>query len=105
MMEDHIVQTITARNSDKEEAFPLRTQEENFEGTDVGGNSSHWSGVTHRATAFDFEARSITVEKYGEDKIPKEMFLQDWGILCLLELLVSFCCVQIALLSHRFCHR
>lgn len=80
MQQDNSLGTITARSSMDEVAFPLRTQEENFEGTDVGGNSSHWSGVTHRATAFDFEARSITVEKYGEDKIPKEMFLQDWGI-------------------------
>src|SRR5699024_8263905 len=28
----------------------------------------------------DFEARSKTIENYGEDKIPDEMFLQDWGI-------------------------
>jgi len=80
MMEDHSVQTITARSNSEEEAFPLRTQVENFEGNDVGGSSSHWSGVTHRATAFDFEARSTTIEKYGEEKIPEDMFLQDWGI-------------------------
>ncbi len=80
MMEDHTIQTITARNSDKEEAFPLRTQEENFEGNNVGGSSSHWSGVTHRPTEFDFEARSKTIEKHGEGKIPKDMNLQDWGI-------------------------
>src|SRR5690625_7979765 len=55
MMEDHSVQTITARSNAKEDAFPLRTQVENFEGNDVGGSSSHWSGVTHRATEFDFE--------------------------------------------------
>src|SRR5690625_5945247 len=71
MMEDHAVQTITARSNGKEDAFPLRTQVENFEGNDVGGSSSHWSGVTHRATEFDFEARSKTIEKYGEDKIPR----------------------------------
>ncbi len=80
MMEDHSVQTITARSNTDEEAFPLRTQVENFEGNDAGGSSSHWSGVTHRATQFDFEARSKTIEKYGADKIPEEMFLQDWGI-------------------------
>lgn len=80
MMEDHTVQTITARSSTDEEAFPLRTQEENFEGNNVGGSSSHWSGVTHRPTEFDFQARSKTIEKYGEGKIPAEMNLQDWGI-------------------------
>src|SRR5690625_7360881 len=80
MQEENTLNTITARSSTDEKAFPLRTIEENNEGTDVGGNSSHWSGVTHRATAFDFEARSKTIENYGEDKIPDEMFLQDWGI-------------------------
>lgn len=80
MMEDHTIQTITGRRNENEEASPLRTQKENYEGTNVGGSGSHWSGVTHRATQFDFEARTKTVEKYGEDKIPAEMFLQDWGI-------------------------
>lgn len=80
MMEDHSVQTITGRRNSDEEAIPLRTQDDNFEGNDVGGSGSHWSGVTHRATQFDFEARSKTIEKYGEDKIPDDMFLQDWGI-------------------------
>src|SRR5690625_5134533 len=80
MMEDHSVQTITARSTTDETAFPLRTQEENFEGNDVGGSSAHWSGVTRRPTKFDFEARTKTIEKHGEDKIPKEMMLQDWGI-------------------------
>ena len=68
MMEDHIVQTITARNSADQEAFPLRTQEENFEGNNVGGSSSHWSGVTHRPTEFDFEARSKTIESTAKEK-------------------------------------
>src|SRR5699024_5182764 len=74
------VQTITGRRNEDEEAIPLRTQSDNYEGSNVGGSGSHWSGVTHRATAFDFEVRSKTIEKYGEDKIPKDMFLQDWGI-------------------------
>ena len=80
MMEDNSVQTITGRRNEDEEAIPLRTQSDNYEGSNVGGSGSHWSGVTHRATAFDFEVRSKTIEKYGEDKIPKDMFLQDWGI-------------------------
>src|SRR5699024_9823046 len=70
MMEDHSVQTITARSTVDDEAFPLRTQAENFEGNDVGGSSSHWSGVTNRATAFDFEAKSTTINKYTEKKLP-----------------------------------
>ncbi len=80
MQVENSIDTITARSTTDDVAFPLRTQEENNQGTDVGGNSSHWSGVTHRATAFDFEARSKTIEMHGEEKIPDEMFLQDWGI-------------------------
>src|SRR5699024_5769288 len=42
--------------------------------------SVHWSGQTYRYLPFDFEIRSKIVEKYGEDRIPDDMFVQDWGI-------------------------
>ncbi|WP_368653641.1 GMC family oxidoreductase [Ornithinibacillus sp. 4-3] len=80
IMTDNSVSTVTARDSLDDEAFPLRTQRENFEGNNVGGSSAHWSGVTQRGRKFDFQARSITIEKYGEDKIPADMNLQDMGI-------------------------
>src|SRR5690625_912561 len=38
MQEENSLNTITARSSTDEKAFPLRTIEENNEGTDVGGN-------------------------------------------------------------------
>lgn len=80
IMTDNSISTVTARGNLDDEAFPLRTQSENFEGNNVGGSSVHWSGVTQRGRKFDLQARSITVEKYGEDKIPKDMNLQDMGI-------------------------
>ena len=80
LMTDNSISTITGRGSMDEEAFPLRTPQENFEGNNVGGSSAHWSGVTQRARKFDLQARTITIEKYGEDKIPEDMNLQDMGI-------------------------
>lgn len=80
IMTDNSISTVTARGSLDEEAFPLRTQSENFEGNNVGGSSVHWSGVTQRGRKFDLQARTITIEKYGEDKIPADMNLQDMGI-------------------------
>src|SRR5690625_2413302 len=58
MMEDHRVQTITGRRNRDEKAIPLRTQEENFEGDNVGGSGSHWSGVTHRSEEHTSELQS-----------------------------------------------
>lgn len=80
IMTDNSISTVTARGALDEEAFPLRTQSENFEGNNVGGSSVHWSGVTQRGRKFDLQARSITIEKYGEGKIPADMNLQDMGI-------------------------
>ena len=80
IMTDNSVSTVTARATPDDEAFPLRTQQENFEGNNVGGSSVHWSGVTQRGRKFDLEARSITIDKYGEGKIPEDMNLQDMGI-------------------------
>lgn len=80
IMTDNSISTVTARGHSDEEAFPLRTQSENFEGNNVGGSSVHWSGVTQRGRKFDLQARSITIDKYGEDKIPVDMNLQDMGI-------------------------
>lgn len=80
IMTDNSISTVTARGTLDDEAFPLRTQGENFEGNNIGGSSVHWSGVTQRGRKFDLQARTITIEKYGEDKIPADMNLQDMGI-------------------------
>ena len=80
MMQDLSKETITSRNKSEETALPVRTQNEMMVGNDVGGGSVHWAGATYRWTPFDFEIRSKIIERYGEDKIPKDMNLQDWGI-------------------------
>lgn len=80
MMQDLSHETITSRNNPDEEALPVRTRDEMMVGTDLGGGSVHWAGSTYRYWPYDFEMYSKTVEKYGKDKIPEGMHLQDWGI-------------------------
>ncbi|WP_156857354.1 GMC family oxidoreductase [Oceanobacillus sp. AG] len=80
MMQDLSKETITSRSEMDEEAQPVRTQAEMMVGNDVGGGSAHWAGCTFRNNPFDFEVYTKTVEKFGKDKIPEGMTLQDWGI-------------------------
>ncbi|WP_271400293.1 GMC family oxidoreductase [Salinicoccus roseus] len=72
--------TVTSRNEIDETALPVRTMQNMQLGTDVGGASVHWAGATYRYWPYEFEIRSQTIDRYGEDKIPEDMNLQDWGI-------------------------
>ncbi|WP_292238120.1 GMC family oxidoreductase, partial [Mesorhizobium sp.] len=49
-------------------------------GQGVGGAGVHWNGVTWRWLEWDHQARTRTVDKYGEKIIPSDMHLQDWPI-------------------------
>ena len=80
MMQNLSEETITSRNDRNIEALPVRTQDTLVIGNDVGGGSVHWAGATFRFQPYDFEIRTETVNRYGEDKIPEDMNLQDWGI-------------------------
>ena len=80
MMQDLSHETITSRNYQDEDALPVRTRDEMMAGTDLGGGSVHWAGSTYRYWPYDFEIYSKTVERYGKDKIPKDMTIQDWGL-------------------------
>lgn len=73
-------ETYTVRNTLNEEAKPIREKTSAVIGEGIGGGGSHWAAQTHRYYPYDFEIRSKTIEKYGEEKIPKDMTLQDWGI-------------------------
>ncbi|GAA0441758.1 GMC family oxidoreductase [Lentibacillus halophilus] len=73
-------ETITSRNNLDETALPVRTRTNMQVGTDLGGGSVHWAGATYRYWPYEFEIRSKTIERYGKDKIPEDMNLQDWGI-------------------------
>lgn len=72
--------TVTSRNEIDETALPIRSPQTMQIGIDTGGASVHWAGATYRYWPYEFEMRSQTIERYGEEKIPDEMNLQDWGI-------------------------
>src|SRR5699024_11494409 len=78
MMQNLKHETVTSRNNMDETALPVRTKDEMMAGTDLGGGSVHWAGATYRFWPYEFEIRSKTIERYGKDKIPKDMNLQDW---------------------------
>ena len=80
MMQNLASETITSRNNIDEIALPVRTRKEMMAGTDLGGGSVHWAGATYRWKPYDFEIKSETIKRYGKDKIPKDMTIQDWGI-------------------------
>ncbi|PTL39943.1 GMC family oxidoreductase [Alkalicoccus saliphilus] len=80
MMQDLSKETITFRNNSDMNALPMRRHGSFLLGTDLGGSGVHWNGQTYRFLPYDFEIRSQTEERYGEDKIPDYMTLQDWGI-------------------------
>lgn len=80
MMQDLSKETITFRNEEAMRALPMRRYGSFLLGTGVGGSGTHWNGQNFRFLPYDFEIRSQTIERYGEDKIPKDMTIQDWGI-------------------------
>lgn len=80
MMQDLTKETLTSRNSADKTALPIRSNENALLGNNTGGAGVHWNGHNFRYLPYDFEIYSKTVEKYGKDKIPKGMTLQDWGV-------------------------
>src|SRR5699024_4301718 len=80
LMQDLSRETLTFRNSLDQRALPMRQYGSFLIGTGVGGAGVHWNGMTDRFLPYDFEIRSKTIEKYGEDKIDKDLSIQDWGI-------------------------
>lgn len=80
LMQDLSKETITFRNNTKMRALPMRQYGSFLLGDGVGGAGTHWNGMTVRFLPYDFEIKTKTIERYGKDKIPADMTLQDWGI-------------------------
>ena len=80
LMQDLSRETITFRHEPGETALPMRRYGAFLPGTGVGGAGVHWNGITFRFLPYDFEIESETIDRYGEEKIPDDMQLQDWGI-------------------------
>jgi gluconate 2-dehydrogenase alpha chain len=80
LFQDLSKETITFRGNEKIRALPMRQYGSFLLGDGIGGAGVHWNGQTFRFLPYDFEIYSKTVERYGKNKIPAEMSLQDWGI-------------------------
>ncbi|SFL98921.1 gluconate 2-dehydrogenase alpha chain [Paenibacillus sp. 1_12] len=80
MFQDLSKETITFRNNEKIRALPMRSYGSFLLGEGLGGAGSHWNGQTFRFLPYDFEIKSKTIERYGKNKIPEGMTIQDWGI-------------------------
>jgi gluconate 2-dehydrogenase alpha chain len=80
LMQDLSKETITFRSTEKIRALPMRQYGSFLLGEGLGGAGVHWNGQTFRFLPYDFKIRSMTEERYGKDKIPPEMMIQDWGI-------------------------
>lgn len=80
LMQDLSKETLTFRNNSDQRALPMREFGKFFMGFGVGGAGTHWDGLTDRYDPYDFEIKSKTIERYGEDKIDKDITIQDWGI-------------------------
>ncbi|MDF2836619.1 MAG: family oxidoreductase [Paenibacillus sp.] len=80
MMQDLSKETITFRSNEGIRALPMRSYGSFLIGDGLGGSGVHWNGQTYRFLPYDFEIRSKTIERYGKNKIPADMTIQDWGI-------------------------
>lgn len=80
LMQDIAKETLTFRNNSSQRALPMRQYGSFMLGNGVGGAGSHWNGMTYRYLPYDFEIKSKTIERYGEDKIAEGLTIQDGGI-------------------------
>jgi gluconate 2-dehydrogenase alpha chain len=80
MMQDAARDTLTMRNTQGQEALPVRRLGAFLPGEAVGGAGLHWSGGTWRWTDMEFKARSMYEGRYGKAYIPDDNFVRDWGI-------------------------
>ena len=73
-------ETLTFRNNANETALPMRNLGSFLPGSGVGGAGIYWNGQNWRFLPTDFTVRSQTTQRYGSQKIPQDMTIQDWGV-------------------------
>ncbi|MFN8467112.1 MAG: GMC family oxidoreductase [Caldilineaceae bacterium] len=74
-------ETWTWRPNPRLAALPIRQYGSFQPGNGNGGASVHWTGQFWRFLPADFQHRSHNVERYGKDKIPSYMTIQDWPLI------------------------
>jgi len=72
--------TITFRNDRRQTALPMRQWGSFLPGNGVGGAMVHWNGASWRSLEHFFRYRSHLNERYGEDFLPEDTTIQDWGV-------------------------
>ncbi|ASK63738.1 GMC family oxidoreductase [Virgibacillus phasianinus] len=80
LMQDLSKETLSFRSNEKMRALPMRQYGSFLMGSGLGGAGVHWNGQTFRFLPYDFNIKSATIERYGKNKIPAGMTIQDWGI-------------------------
>jgi gluconate 2-dehydrogenase alpha chain len=80
MMQDLSVETVTHRHSAKDRAAPVRQYGPFNPGTGLGGAGEHWGAVSNRYRPDQFMLATHLREKYGANKLPDGLAVQDWGI-------------------------
>ncbi|HWV23982.1 MAG TPA: GMC family oxidoreductase [Thermomicrobiales bacterium] len=80
LMYDISRETWTWRPNPKAPSLPIRQFGSFHPGRGLGGASVHWTAQLWRFMQADFKHRSHNIERYGKDKIPEDMTIQDWPI-------------------------
>ena len=73
-------QSLTFRNTMREEALPVRNWGAFMLPNGVGGGGTHWNAEMWRFLPTDFVLRSHLTQRYGAKFLPDDMTIQDWGV-------------------------
>ena len=80
MMQNIADETVTHRHSLRDRAVPVRQYGSFHPGTGVGGAGEHWGAVSNRFLPEQFLLASHLRERYGPEKLPQDIAVQDWGL-------------------------
>ena len=80
LTQDPSQQTLSFRNFVGQRALPMRQLGSFLPGEGVGGGAVHWNGQTWRFQPEWFRLRSWVNERYGEDFLPDDVTISDWGV-------------------------
>lgn len=73
-------ETWSWRPNPKLPSLPIRQFGSFMPGNGTGGASVHWTAQFWRFLPADFQHRSHNIERYGQEKIPSYMTVQDWPV-------------------------
>lgn len=80
LMQDLSKETITFRNTRNMKALPMRKLGSFLLGDGLGGAGVHWNGMNFRFFPYDFQIKTLTAQRYGNNKLPNGHQLQDWSL-------------------------